>query len=223
MTKKVSKNNSFCGDGQNVMGKMVRDLSHPLCIVLSSPSGGGKTTLCARLLGEFPAMMYSISCTTRAPRPGEVEGNNYYFLAEPEFKRRVKAGFFLEYARVHEHWYGTPKEPIETALKAGRDVLLAIDVQGAERIRSLISGSASDILKASFVDVFIVPPSLDVLKRRLEGRGQDTAETIATRLAGAEKELACIDQFKHVLVNERLDAAYDRLRAIIKAEHERAG
>lgn len=168
-------------------------------------------------------MVYSISCTTRSPRPGEVEGKNYYFLNEPEFKRRVAAGFFLEYARVHEHWYGTPRQPIEDALRAGRDVVLAIDVQGTERIRSLIKGPASAILKQAFVDIFIVPPSIAALKQRLAGRGQDTEETIALRLANAEKELACRDRYQHVIVNDRLDQAYDRLKAVIRAEHERAG
>ena len=203
-------------------GAKVRQPPRPLCLVLSSPSGGGKTTLCERLLEEFPALVYSISCTTRPPRPGEVDGKHYYFLTEPEFQRRVAAGFFLEYARVHEHWYGTPRQCIEDALQAGRDVILAIDVQGAERIRDLIAGSAAAILKQAFVDIFIVPPSLAALKQRLAERGQDTEETMALRLANAEKELACRNRYKHVIVNDRLDEAYARLKAVIRAEHERA-
>ncbi len=204
-----------------VDGAQVRRPPRPLCLVLSSPSGGGKTTLCERLLAEFPAMVYSISCTTRPPRPGEVEGKHYFFLTEPEFQRRVAAGFFLEQARVHEHWYGTPRQRVEEALRAGQDVVLAIDVQGADRIRTLIAGSASAILKRALVDIFIVPPSLAALERRLAGRGQDTAETMALRLANAEKELACRDRYQHVIVNDRLDAAYERLKAVIRAEHER--
>jgi len=166
-------------------------------------------------------MVYSISCTTRAPRPGEVEGENYYFLAEPEFQRRVKAGDFIEYAQVHAHWYGTPKQRIEKALNEGRDALLAIDVQGAERIRTLISGPVSDILKTALVDIFVVPPSINVLQQRLDGRGQDTEETIALRLANAEKEMACRDRYKYVIVNDRLDDAFERLKVIIEAEHRR--
>lgn len=228
MGRTSKNNNSFCADAQNVKKKMkgfggakVRHLFRPLCIVISSPSGGGKTTLCSRLLREFPSMVYSISCTTRAPRPGEVEGKNYYFLTEPEFKRRVKAGDFLEYARVHDHWYGTPKQLIEKALNEGRDALLVIDVQGAERIRALISGSASDILKTALVDIFVVPPNINALRQRLAGRGQDTEETIALRLANAEKEMACRDRYKYVIINDRLDDAYERLKNIIQAEHAR--
>ena len=121
---------------------MTEKSHRPLCIVLSSPSGGGKTTLCSRLLVEFPAMVYSISCTTRPPRPGEKDGEHYYFLTEPEFKRQAEAGVFLEYAQVHDHWYGTPQQRIEQALRDGRDVLLDIDVQGAGRIRKSRSESA---------------------------------------------------------------------------------
>jgi len=197
---------------------MTEKSHRPLCIVLSSPSGGGKTTLCSRLLGEFPAMVYSISCTTRPPRSGEKDGEHYYFLTELEFKRQADAGDFLEYAQVHDHWYGTPKQRIEQALHEGRDVLLDIDVQGAERIRTLISGSASDILKTAFVDVFIAPPSLQALKQRLEGRSQDTDETIRRRLANAEQEMACRNRYQYVIINDRLDEAYDRLRAIVRTE-----
>jgi len=198
---------------------MTEKLHRPLCIVLSSPSGGGKTTLCSRLLVEFPAMVYSISCTTRPPRPGEKDGEHYYFLTEPEFKRQAEAGVFLEYAQVHDHWYGTPQQRIEQALRDERDVLLDIDVQGAGRIRTLISGSAADIIKTALVDVFIVPPSLPALKQRLEGRGQDTDATIQRRLANAEQEIAGRNRYQYVIINDCLDEAYDQLRNIVRTEH----
>ena len=164
-------------------------------------------------------MAYSVSCTTRAPRPGEVDGKHYFFLPEQEFRKRIEAGFFLEYAQVHGHWYGTPLHPIEQSLEAGKDVILAIDVQGAGRIRTLISGAALAILKMAFVDVFIIPPSIKVLKQRLEGRGQDAEETIRRRLADSEQELACWQGYRYAIVNDKLDEAYARLRAIIEAEH----
>ncbi len=204
------------------MDRTSKNNKRPLCIVLSSPSGGGKTTLCERLIEDNPLIVYSISCTTRAPRPGETDGQSYYFVTEPEFKSRIAAGYFLEYARVHDHWYGTPKQRIEDALQAGRDVLLAIDVQGAERIRALIADAGSDILKRAFVDIFLVPPSLAVLQQRLEGRGQDTPASIRRRLAVAEQELACRDRYRYVVVNDRLDDAYQRLLSIIRDEHGRA-
>lgn len=206
----------------NAGGAEVRHCCRPLCIVLSSPSGGGKTTLCGMLLREYPAMVYSISCTTRAPRPGETEGQSYFFLSEPEFRRRIAAGYFLEYALVHEHWYGTPKQRLEDALRAGRDVLLAIDVQGAERIRSAMAEPGMDLVRRAFVDIFIVPPSLEALRRRMEERGQDAEETIRQRLAGAERELACRDRYRHVIVNDRLEEAFRRLASIVRDEHGRA-
>jgi guanylate kinase len=202
-------------------GANVRRSPRPLCLVLSAPSGGGKTTLRDWVLKEYPEMVYSISCTTRAPRPGERDGHDYFFLTEPEFQRRSAAGFFLEYARVHDHWYGTPKKLIEDALQAGRDVLLDIDVQGTDRIRALIAAGGSDILRQAFLDIFVVPPSLAVLRQRLEGRGQDTAETIRLRLANAEQELACRDRYQYVIVNDRLADARWRLKAIIETEHGR--
>lgn len=199
--------------------------SRPLCIVLSSPSGGGKTTLCSLLLAEFPATVYSVSCTTRPPRRGETEGRHYFFLAEPEFRRRIGEGFFLEYARVHGHWYGTPRRRIEQALLAGRDALLAIDVQGAERIRASIAAPAADrtanLLQKAFVDIFIAPPSVETLRQRLQARGQDEPGVIRRRLLNAEREMACRDRYSHVIINDRLEDAYARLKAIILAERAR--
>ncbi|MDD5677362.1 MAG: guanylate kinase [Kiritimatiellae bacterium] len=197
-------------------------VQRPLLLVVSAPSGAGKTTLGARLLEAFPDMIRSISCTTRAPRPGEANGRDYFFIDMAEFKRRIAAGSFLEYAQVHGAWYGTPREPVEQALRAGRDVLLIIDVQGAERIRQLMAppAAAADLQRA-FVDVFIVPPDMATLRQRLTGRGQDDAATIERRLQNAGDEMAGASRFQYRIVNDCLEDAAARLQAIVREEHGR--
>ncbi len=196
------------------------NVEHPLLILLSSPSGGGKTTLCRMLLNEFPEMFYSISCTTRKMRPGEIDGKHYFFLSEEEFNNRAKNGFFLEYAMVHNHWYGTPAEPIYQNLARGKDVLLQIDVQGAERIRCFLKNNPScSILPEQFVDIFIMPPSLEEIRMRLQKRGEDSNETIERRLINAEFEMQQWNKYKYVIVNDDLTLAYNKLKAIITAEH----
>ena len=198
---------------------MTHHRDRSLCVVISAPSGAGKTTLCERLLKEFPAMTYSVSCTTRSSRECEVDGRDYVFLTEPEFQRRMEAGDFLEYARVHGHWYGTRRHDVEKTLAAGRDVLMDIDVKGAECIRKLISDSPGSMLQKAFLDVFIVPPDMETLKIRLQRRGQDPEEDIRCRLKNAEREMECWKDYQYVIVNDRLDEAYDRLRSVIRAEH----
>ncbi len=192
----------------------------PILLVVSAPSGAGKTTLCERLRAEFPRIVYSVSCTTRAPRSGEQDGRDYHFLSEAEFLRRVAAGDFLEYACVHGHYYGTLRGPVAVALADGRDVLMDIDVQGATQIRSVIRGAPNeDLLRRAYVDVFIEPPSIDALRARLEKRGQDSPETIARRLTQAIEEMTHRDKYGYIIVNDVLEAAYDRLRAVFLAEH----
>jgi len=192
-----------------------------LLLVVSAPSGAGKTTLGARLLEAFPAMVRSVSCTTRAPRPGEVNGRDYVFLDAAEFQRRVAAGFFLEYAQVHGESYGTPREPVAQALRAGHDVLLIVDVQGAERIRQLMADPAAGDLRRAFVDIFIVPPDMATLRQRLTGRGQDSPDDIERRLKNAGREMACWPQYRHRIVNDCLEDAVARLQAVVLAEHGR--
>lgn len=193
-----------------------------LLIVVSAPSGGGKTTLCERLMAEFHQLVYSVSCTTRAPRDGETDGTDYYFISEPEFRRRVDAGEFLEYANVHGHLYGTLRRYVEKGFASGRDVLMDIDVQGAAQIRERLATLApSDPLRRGFVDVFIAPPSIEVLRKRLLLRGKDTDEVIERRLRQAENELQRWPEYRYLIVNDRLDASYDALRSIIVAEHRR--
>ncbi|MCO5044162.1 MAG: guanylate kinase [Kiritimatiellae bacterium] len=193
-----------------------------LLVVVSAPSGGGKTTLCERLLAEFHQMVYSVSCTTRAPRDGEIDGTDYYFISEEEFERRVQNDEFVEHATVHGHRYGTLRRFIERGFASGRDVLMDIDVQGASQIREKLSTlPASDALRRGFVDAFIAPPSIEVLRKRLHLRGKDADAVIERRLQQAENEMRRWREYKYLIVNDRLDASYDALRSIVVAEHHR--
>ena len=198
---------------------MISPKDKPLLIVVSAPSGAGKTTLCNLLLNEFQNMIRSISCPTREKRPGESHGRDYYFITLPEFAKCLRRGKFLESASVHGHRYATPRSPVLSALAEGRDVLLVIDVRGAKMIRNSIKKGADNHLKAAFVDVFIVPPSKKELKRRLLKRGKDRPAEISTRLKNAARELKAWRDFRYVVVNDRLEQAYKRLRAIVIAEH----
>jgi len=193
----------------------------PLLLVVSAPSGAGKTTLCARLQEAFPAMVRSVSCTTRAPRPGEVNGRDYVFVDAAQFQEKIAAGFFLEHAQVHGACYGTPREPVVQALRAGHDVLLIIDVQGAGRIRQLMADPAAGDLRRAFVDIFIVPPDMATLRQRLTRRGQDSPADMERRLKNAAREMACGTQYRHRIVNDCLEDAVVRLQAVVRAEHGR--
>lgn len=199
---------------------MIDPEKRPLLIVISAPSGTGKTTLCDRLISEFRAMRYSVSCTTRQPRDGEIDGVDYHFITEESFSRKVAENAFLEHASVHGRRYGTLRAAVMDNLQQGIDVLMDIDVQGAEQIRSHIESSpVDDPLRRAYVDVFIAPPSLDVLHARLKGRGKDSDEVIERRMQQVEKELACWRDYDYFIINDRLDATYDILRSIIIAEH----
>ena len=175
-----------------------------IALVLSAPSGAGKTTLIRRLAAEFPAIGYSVSCTTRAPRAGEVDGKDYRFLSRRDFEQRRDAGEFAEWAEVHGNLYGTPLAPVEAMLNEGRDALFDIDVQGAAQLKLNLEA-------ATFI--FILPPSMAELERRLRLRGQDDEEAIERRLANARRELREAAWYDALVVNDDLDAAYDRLRA----------
>src|SRR5689334_22031490 len=159
----------------------------PLLVVISAPSGAGKTTVCERTLAARPGMARAITCTTRPPRPGERDGVDYYFLDAGDFLRRVQAGNFLEHATVHGHSYGTLKSEVLGKLRSGRDVLLNVDVQGAAAVRAQSEKDAE--LKRALVTVFLAPISIAVLEERLRKRGQDSPEVIQKRLAGARHEL----------------------------------
>jgi len=181
-----------------------------LMLVVSSPSGAGKTTLCRRLLADNPALAASVSATTRAPRPGEVEGREYRFLERDAFDAMVAAGAFLEWADVHEHRYGTPRSPVAEALAAGKDVLFDIDWQGAAAIAATAPDEA--------VRVFVLPPSMADLATRLHGRAQDDEDVIDRRLARAYGEIAHWAEYDYVIVNDDLERAYAELAAIYRAE-----
>ena len=197
----------------------------PLFLVLTAPSGAGKTTLVNLLRAEFDSFVYSVSCTTRAPRGEEKDGVAYHFLSDEEFLRRVAAGEFLEHAMVHGHRYGTLKSAIEGPMAQGRSVLLDIDVAGAAQVREIVRGLSPDApLKRAFLDVFIDVPSLEELRRRLEKRGEDAPDVIETRLRNAEGERAHRDEFSAIVVNDDLATAHAELRALVlrKANGEEA-
>lgn len=190
-----------------------------LLIVVAAPSGGGKTTLCEHLLEEFPNISYSVSCTTRDPRGRERNGEDYHFLSEDEFVRRINAGEFLEHAWVHGYRYGTLRAPVVEALRAGRSVLMDLDVQGTALLREAVSRALpGDPIKAGFVDIFIEPPSMAVLLERLQRRGEDSPEIVQRRLRNAEIEMRRRHEFRHHVINVDVATAYADLRRIILAE-----
>ncbi len=180
-------------------------------LVVSGPSGVGKGTVIDRLLVRHPEVARSISCTTRQPRAGECDGDDYHFVSVEEFRRLLGAGEFLEYARVHQDlWYGTPRKPVEEALAAGTDITLEIDYQGARSVRLLLGSRA--------VLVFIAPPSWQELVRRLEGRSTESGQATAKRLASARQEFKHMGMFEYVVLNDVIDNAVVQLEAILEAE-----
>jgi guanylate kinase len=192
---------------------------NPILVIVSAPSGAGKTTLCDRLLEEFDSMVYSVSCTTREPRGEEVDGEDYFYLSEEAFLTRVAQGEFLENAVVHGHHYGTLRETVEEALQEGHSILMDIDVQGADQIRrSLEDAAEDDPIAGHWVDIFISPPSIDALRERLEGRGEDTPEVIEARLDNAGTEMARAPEYRHLVINDNLDETYRRLCDIVLCE-----
>jgi guanylate kinase len=176
-------------------------------IVISAPSGAGKTTLCARLLAEFPELVLSISSTTRAPRGAEQHGKEYLFLTRQEFEKQIGLGRFAEWALVHGNYYGTSKDTIEQAFKGGKSVLLDIDVQGSASLRKSYSRQC--------YTVFISPPSLDTLEARLRARKTDSEEVIRKRVRNAAEEMKRLPEFDAVVINDRLEPAYAELREIV--------
>ena len=191
----------------------------PLLIVISAPSGAGKTTLCDLLLRAYPEIEYSVSCTTRPPRSGEEDGEDYHFIPEEQFARLVKEGRFLEHATVHGHSYGTLRDPIVDALKQGQSVLLDIDVQGAAKVRESIAKLPSDdLLRQGYVDIFINPPSIDELRVRLEKRGTDSPDVIEKRMQNAEEELSRSGEYMYQLTNDDLRTCFKRLCDVINVK-----
>lgn len=190
----------------------------PLFIVLSAPSGCGKSTLIDMLLQEYHDIVYSISCTTRAPRDGEEDGIDYHFLEKPRFEELLREDAFIEHASVHGNYYGTLKAPIVEVLAEGNSMILDIDVQGAHTVREYVRRlSNDDPLKIGYVDVFINPPSIEELRTRLEGRGTDAPEVIERRLANAEGEMARAGEYMFQVTNDDLGICFKRLCDLIDA------
>jgi guanylate kinase len=181
-----------------------------LMLVLSSPSGAGKTTLSRRLLESDPAIDLSISVTTRPPRPGEVDGRDYHFIDRVQFDAMVARGELLEWAQVFGNRYGTPRGPVEAALASGRDVLFDIDWQGTQQLRE--KG------RADLVSVFVLPPSIPDLEQRLRSRAQDTPEVIRSRMAKAADEMSHWAEYDYVVINREIADAFEDVRAILGAE-----
>ena len=179
-------------------------------LVLSSPSGAGKTTISRRLLEGEPGLALSISATTRPMRPGERDGVDYHFVERTDFDLMVNRGEFLEYAKVFDHYYGTPRKPVERSLANGRDVLFDIDWQGTQQL-----GQSA---REDLVSVFILPPSMRALEQRLKTRAQDSAEVVAKRMAKASDEMSHWAEYDYIIVNEDLDASVTRVRAILTSE-----
>ena len=193
-----------------------------LLLVVSAPSGAGKSTLCNRLIERFPNMTYSVSCTTRSPRGKEKDGEHYFFLSRDEFIQRAEAGDFLEYAEVHGNLYGTLKQTVDEALREGHDVILDIDVQGAHQIREACASlSEDDPVRRGFVDIFIAPPSMDELRRRLCGRGTDAPDVIEKRLQNARQEMAGRAAYRHQVVNDNVDDALHRMAFLVETERRK--
>jgi guanylate kinase len=175
--------------------------------IISAPSGAGKSTLCRAVLDHFPDMRYSISYTTRQPRQGERDGVHYFFVTRDEFKKGIDRGRWAEWAQVHDNFYGTSADLLDRGLNGGQDILLDIDVQGMGQIQASYPAG---------ITIFIMPPSLEILRSRLEARGTDSPEVIAVRLRNAQQEMAQKDRYRHIVINDRLAVATTKLIGIIE-------
>jgi guanylate kinase len=194
--------------------------ANPLLILISAPSGGGKTTLCQRLLAARPGMTRAVTCTTRAPREGERDGVDYYFLNAESFLKRVQAGNFLEHATVYGNSYGTLKAEVLGRLRQGQDVLLTVDVQGAATIQE--KAKEDQELRWALISVFLTPPSLTILEERLRKRGTDTRAAIQKRLGVARQEIGQWKHFDYLLLSGSIDEDLRRMLAIVEAEKMRS-
>lgn len=184
-----------------------------ILFVISAPSGAGKTTLCTALR-QKPDFVWSVSCTTRSPRPGEIDGEDYHFLTREEFERRLAAGEFLEHAEVHGNRYGTLKAPVLENLRNGIDVLLDIDTRGAENIRAC----GDPLILQALADVFIMPPDLEELRRRLMRRGTETDEQVEVRLRNAATEMECWRDYRYTILSGSMEENIEKFRAVMRAE-----
>lgn len=188
---------------------MIKTKKQGSLIVLSGPSGSGKNTVCDAFLKQNENCWESISCTSRLPRPGEVDGKEYYFITKEEFEQRIKENVFLEYAIYNETYYGTPKTIIEEKRNQGINVILVIEVQGALQIKELVPDA---------IFIFLMPPSMDILKKRLEGRGTESKEKILNRFKTAYQEINEVSKYNYVVVNDEVEKAVKKIESILTAE-----
>ena len=184
-----------------------------LMLVLSSPSGAGKTSICKKLLQQDTGLVLSVSATTRKRRPGEVEGKDYQFLSIQEFESRINKSQFLEYAKVFGNYYGTPAQLVERSLKSGVDVLFDIDWQGTQQLKARA--------RQDLVSVFILPPSIKELEKRLFNRAQDTSEVVANRMSKSASEMSHYPEYDYVIINHDLDKSVQQVKSILCAERSR--
>ena len=191
-------------------GKRVASSNLGRLYIIAAPSGAGKTTLCRAVLDQFANMLYSVSYTTREPRKGERNGVDYHFISKGDFKEKIVKGRWAERAEVHGNYYGTDAEYLDRGLASGSEILLDIDVQGTRQILEKYPEA---------ITIFIMPPSLDILRSRLEARGTDSEEVISRRLANAEKEMAQKDLYRHIIINDQLPVAIEQLISIIDQYH----
>ena len=183
-----------------------------LIIIISAPSGSGKTTVVERLLAELPRVKRSISCTTRPPRQGEEEGRDYFFVSEGDFRRKIENGEFLEWEETFGNFYGTPLEQFTGAMENGQDLILSIDVKGARQVKEKFPGAIS---------VFIMPPSTEELEARLRKRNTDRKDQVDLRLKEARRELEAADEYDYLVVNDDLDGAVTELKSVLEAERQK--
>ncbi len=188
-----------------------------ILFLISAPSGGGKSTL-LKMLSDEPDFVYSISCTTRAPRPGELNGRDYHFLSVAEFERRIAAGDFIEHANVHGNFYGTLRHTILDSMDSGRDVLMDVDIQGAAKIRA----DADARMQAALVDIFLTPPSMDIVRSRLLKRATETQEQLDLRLRNAKTEMAAWRNYRYTIISGTPMEDFENFRVIMQAERMRA-
>lgn len=201
-----------CGRACETLGRIKRMAAPPaLLIVISGPSGVGKDTVCRRLFEIAPQVRYSVSYTTRPARPGEVDGREYSFVSDEEFRRLVEAGEFLEFAQVHDHLYGTSRRRVEEALAGGTDILLKIDVQGARRVREKVPDG---------VFIFMTPPSLEALIQRLTGRNTEDRASLARRQRDALQEMGVASEYRYIVCNNEVDSTAREILEIIELERK---
>lgn len=189
-----------------------------LLVVISGPSGVGKSTVVRRLLKSCPELRLSVSTTTRTPRPGEVHGRHYFFTTREEFDELVRKEQFLEWAKVHGSYYGTPKKFVNEQLARGKVVVMEVDVQGADAVKRFVQSGG---LNASAAFVFLIPPSVDILAFRLKKRKTEDEEVVNYRLRAAIAELQVMEKYDYIVVNDKVESAADKIRAIINVEKER--